>query len=67
TFTLKMFGGKRGLIVNSENLCASTNKALADFTGQNGRRHKFRPVVKPLGCKGKGSRGRSKAKHKHAG
>jgi hypothetical protein len=54
TFTLNMFGGRRGLIVNSENLCASTNRALADFSGQNGRRHKFRPVVKPTGCKGKG-------------
>jgi len=58
TFTLKMFGGKRGLIVNSENLCRSTNKAIAEFTGQNAKKHKFNPVVKPVGCKG--ARARSK-------
>jgi len=51
TFTLKMAGGKKGLIVNSTNLCASTNKAVAEFTGQNNKAHNFRPVVKPSGCK----------------
>jgi hypothetical protein len=52
-FTLEMQGGKKGLIQNSTNLCASTNKALAQFTGQNGKFKEIRPVVKPLGCKGK--------------
>jgi hypothetical protein len=53
TFTLRMAGGKKGLIVNSTNLCASTNRAVAEFTGQNGKAYDFRPVVKPVGCKGK--------------
>jgi hypothetical protein len=53
-FTLEMAGGKKGLLINSTNLCKSTNKALAAFTGQNGKRHDFEPVLKPLGCKGKG-------------
>ena len=46
-FTLTMQGGKKGLLVNSTNLCRSTNKAIADFTGQNGKKHVFNPVVKP--------------------
>jgi len=58
TFILRMFGGRKGLIVNSQNLCASTNRAIAAFTGQNGRRHKFRPVVRPTNCKGKSVRRR---------
>ena len=41
-----MQGGKKGLMVNSTNLCRSTNKAIADFTGQNGKKHVFRPVLK---------------------
>jgi hypothetical protein len=60
-FTLTMQGGKKGLIVNSTNLCASTNKAIADFTGQNGKKRVFNPVVKPVGCKG-GGKGKKRAK-----
>ena len=56
SFTLQMAGGKKGLIVNSTNLCASTNRAVAEFTGQNGKAREFRPVVKPTGCKGKKAR-----------
>jgi hypothetical protein len=62
TFTLTMQGGKKGLLVNSTNLCKSTNRALADFTGQNGKKHVFNPVLKPLGCKGK----KAKKKQKHS-
>lgn len=53
---LEMRGGKRGLIINSRNLCAAPARASADFTGQNGRTESFNPVVKPTGC--------GKAKHK---
>jgi hypothetical protein len=52
-FTLKMKGGKKGLLENSENLCLSDNKATARFIGQNGKVSEQRPVVKPTGCKGK--------------
>ncbi|HEU4393454.1 MAG TPA: hypothetical protein VFR04_07460 [Solirubrobacterales bacterium] len=55
-FTLTMQGGKKGLIVNSTNLCRSTNKAKADFTGQNGKKHVFKPVVKPRCPKAKSSK-----------
>jgi hypothetical protein len=49
-FTLSMQGGKKGLIVNSVNLCRTTNRAKAAFTGQNGKRLVLKPVVKPS-CK----------------
>jgi hypothetical protein len=60
--TLRMQGGKKGLIVNSRGLCARRSRTDARLTGQNGRRHNASPVVKPSGCAGKGSRaGRAKA------
>ncbi len=43
---LTMQGGKKGLIVNSRNLCGKTPKANAEFSGQNGKPHDFRPAVK---------------------
>ncbi len=44
-FVLEMQGGKKGLIVNSTNICKGKHRAIADFRGQNGRRHLFKPVV----------------------
>jgi uncharacterized repeat protein (TIGR01451 family) len=46
-FILNMQGGKKGLVVNSRNLCAGKNRADARFTGQNGVRSNSRPLVKP--------------------
>jgi len=46
-FVLDMQGGKKGLFVNSRNLCSAKSRATAAFTGQNGKVHNFRPVVKP--------------------
>jgi hypothetical protein len=58
SFTLKMKGGKKGLVVNSENLCASHQRAQGLFTGQNGQRATLRPLVRSAGCGGKKKRGR---------
>jgi hypothetical protein len=44
-FTLTMQGGAKGLLNNSEGLCARTHRAIANFTGQNGKAHDFRPVL----------------------
>jgi hypothetical protein len=56
-FTLNMQGGKKGLVVNSRNLCAGTNRGIANFTGQNGVPYNFKPVVKPsCGKKRKGAK-----------
>ncbi len=44
-FVLEMKGGKKGLLVNSENLCRKTHRANARFVAQNGRQATLRPVV----------------------
>jgi hypothetical protein len=49
---ISLLGGKKGLFVNSTNLCKATHKAEANFVGQNGKRAELKPVVKPTGCKG---------------
>jgi hypothetical protein len=50
-FTLRMQGGNKGLIVNSTNLCASTNRAIAKFSGQNGKTETLHPALR-VSCKG---------------
>jgi hypothetical protein len=42
-FVLDMKGGKKGLLINSSNLCAGRNFATVKMSGQNGRRHDSRP------------------------
>ncbi len=54
-FTLNLFGGKRGLLVNSKNLCAKKQVSKVTFTGQNGRVRKANLTVK-TSCGGKKSR-----------
>jgi len=51
-FVLAMQGGRKGLIVNSRNLCRKPkrNRARANLTGQNGRRERIKPVVRALKC-----------------
>ena len=44
-FVLTMQGGKKGLLENSKNLCASVNKADVSFTAQNGRTANSQPVL----------------------
>jgi hypothetical protein len=57
-FVLKMQGGRKGLIVNSRNLCAATNKATVLMDGQNGKVFDSSPVVKAK-CGGKsGAKGK---------
>jgi hypothetical protein len=50
-FILTVRGGKkRGLLVNSTNLCARTYKVIARFTGQNGKKANQRPKLR-VPCK----------------
>lgn len=58
-FTLEMQGGKKGLLVNSTNICAKDNRVIADFTGQNGKKSVFRPLLK-ADCR-KGRKGQARA------
>jgi hypothetical protein len=44
-FVLEMQGGKKGLVVNSANLCNSTNRAVLKMRGQNGKELEAAPVV----------------------
>jgi hypothetical protein len=51
-FVLEMQGGKKGLLVNSTNLCKGTNRAISEFTGQNGKLYNTNPVLSAR-CGGK--------------
>ncbi|HET6998146.1 MAG TPA: hypothetical protein VFI03_06100 [Solirubrobacterales bacterium] len=55
-FVLEMKGGKKGLLVNSRDLCKGTNKATVKMDGQNGKGYDTRPVL-TNSC-GKKARGR---------
>ncbi len=46
SFVLEMQGGKKGLFENSTNLCKSTHKVEANFTGQNGKVWNKTPELK---------------------
>jgi len=64
-FVLEMQGGKKGLLVNSRDLCKSVNKVDARFTAQNGKTHNIEPVL-TNSCKKKARKGGKKAAHKRA-
>lgn len=50
-FTLDMQGGKRkGLLENSTDICRKTNRATAEFTGQNGKTLEARPALRNAKC-----------------
>ena len=56
-FVLRMKGGKKGLLVNSTNICRGKHRATVRMNGQNGKAHNFRTPVK-ANCRGKkGSKG----------
>jgi hypothetical protein len=44
-FTLKLNGGKKGLLVNSADLCAHRRRVQIRLSGQNGKLHETRPVL----------------------
>jgi hypothetical protein len=60
-FTLKLLGGKKGLLVNSANLCKAPQLATVNMVGQNNRRANTKPRIQvPCGkkksAKGKGTK-----------
>jgi hypothetical protein len=58
-FTLNMKGGKKGLLVNSRNLCAGPDRAKVLVDGQNGKTADQSPVVQnSCGKARKGSKGK---------
>ena len=60
-FVLKMNGGKRGVIVNAENICAKPQLATARFLGQANHGWRTHPPLKakckPRKQKRKGAKG----------
>ena len=44
-FTLSLKGGKKGLLINSRDICGGVHRATADFTAQSGKVSDFRPAV----------------------
>jgi hypothetical protein len=44
-FVLSLKGGRKGLLVNSANLCAQVNKAIVKISAQNGAQTASRPAV----------------------
>ena len=50
-FRLRLFGGDRGLIVNSGNICASRNRASVALVAHNDKRARLRPAVANSKCK----------------
>jgi hypothetical protein len=58
-FVLEMQGGKKGLLVNSTNICQGKHRARASFTGQNGKLRVLNPLVKAR-C---GGRHKHRSKH----
>lgn len=51
-FQIKLFGGKKGLVQNSRDLCTFTPKAKVQMTGQNGKPHNFAAKI-ATSCGGK--------------
>jgi len=51
-FTLKMKGGKKGLLVNSRDLCVHPNFSFLNFKAQNGKRLKVKRLpLRVRGCR----------------
>lgn len=44
-FTLRLFGGKRGLITNGHNLCKMRPRSIAQFQAHNGMASRLKPLV----------------------
>jgi uncharacterized repeat protein (TIGR01451 family) len=64
SFTITMQGGKKGLLVNSRDICARTYRINAAFKGQNGKETTIRPKLKAK-C-GKASKAKRAKKAKRA-
>jgi hypothetical protein len=60
-FTINMKGGKKGLLVNSRNLCGHPNFSFLNFKAQNGKHRKVKRL--PLRVPACGHSSRKKSRH----
>ncbi len=65
TFTLTMRGGKKGLLVNSTDLCRGTHRAEVSFEAHNGKQKDFRPALKAK-CAGKAKKKSKRAQQRRS-
>ena len=56
-----MQGGRKGLLVNSEDICKKPQRAIVHLVGQNGLVADSKPLIKN-DCKGKAGRKGKKGK-----
>jgi hypothetical protein len=63
-FTLSMQGGKKGLLVNSRDICASTNRATVALEGHNGMGSDTRPAVLNGKCGKAAKKNRGRGGHR---
>jgi len=49
-FVLAMQGGRKGLLVNSRDICGSTGRAAVKMDGQNGKSHDFLAPLRNSSC-----------------
>jgi hypothetical protein len=61
-FVLSLDGDKKGLLVNSENLCRGRQVASVKMLGQNGEAHNIKPLISN-GCKKPKKRARHGSRH----
>jgi hypothetical protein len=62
-FVMTLPGGKKGLLINSRNLCAKPVKAIIRIKGQNGKKANHKPKLRTP-CKKKHGKKHSR-RHKH--
>ncbi len=60
---LEMEGGKKGLIVNSTDLCGGTHRANASLAAHNGKVFDTKPPVRATGCKKHKKHGAHRKRH----
>src|SRR6185312_3801236 len=55
--TVRLQGAKKGLLENSRDICASTNRVAVSYTAHNGASYSATPALKAKGCGGKAREG----------
>lgn len=59
---VQMQGGRKGLFVNSRDICKGANRAAVRTRGHNGARTVLRPKLRPAGCKQRGKQRQRRAR-----
>jgi hypothetical protein len=61
---IDLFGGSKGLIESSRNLCSYKPKATVNFKGHNGKQQNLKLALKATGCKGHKKHRRDHRQHR---